>query len=74
MPVDTTRDEVIDAIAADMEVAALEAAYTRRLTLADLIRAGSPRTTQAFDWGHGANVCALSTAAYAALAAGVIEA
>lgn len=72
-----TRNEVVEEIRADLELQAeidgVEDTVMNKTTLADLLRGGSKHTVQVRDWGAGENACALSAAAYAAQAAGLIK-
>lgn len=68
-----TREEVIAEIRI-AEIDAVEEKVMGHTTLADLIRGGSKHTVQAIgSFGADESACALSAAAYAAVAAGIIE-
>ena len=71
-----TREQVVEEIRVDQQLQAeidgVEDTVMNKTTLADLLRGGSKHTVQVTNWGAGENACALSAAAYAALAAGYI--
>jgi hypothetical protein len=71
-----TREQVIEEIRVDYamqaEIEGVEEKVMGQTTLADLLRGGSKHTTQVTNWGAGENACALSAAAYAAKAQGII--
>lgn len=65
-----TRDDIVETLRE--EFAGIEE-KVMTTSLADLIRSGSEHTTQEYGWGAGENACALSAAAYAGVALGVID-
>lgn len=68
-----TQDEVVEKI--KNLITSDEAKSLQRSTeyrLSDAMREGSACTTQAYDWGMGEQACALSAAALAARARGLI--
>lgn len=73
-----TREQVIEEIRLDVEtereLSGIEEQVTGKTTLADLIRGGAKHSKQVYGWGEGDNACALSAAAHAAVALGVIDA
>lgn len=73
-----TREQVIEEIRVDYatqaEIDAAGGEVEGKTTLADLLRGGSKHTTQVTNWGAGENACALSAAAYAAAALGIVKA
>ena len=69
----TRTEEITEAIRADL--GAIEMDVLTNTTLADLIRAGAKHTEQPCGWGDAeeGTACALSGAALAASALGIIE-
>jgi hypothetical protein len=65
-----TQDEVVAEIKADLDE--IEFNVVAKTHLSDLIRLGSARTTKVEGWGTGEQACALSAAALAGRAAGLI--
>jgi hypothetical protein len=67
----TTTEQVVQSIKDDL--AQIEEKVLLNTTVADLIRMGAPHSVQASGWGSGEQACALSAAALAAAAIGIID-
>jgi hypothetical protein len=67
----TTTEQVVQSIKDDL--AQIEEKVLLNTTVADLIRMGAPHSVQANGWGSGEQACALSAAALAAVAIGIID-
>jgi hypothetical protein len=67
----TTTEQVVQSIKDDL--AQIEEKVLLNTTVADLIRMGAPHSVQAHGWGSGEQACALSAAALAAAAIGIID-
>lgn len=72
-----TREQVIEEIRVDMETQreldGIEEQVMGKTSLADLMRGGAKHSVQERNWGQGDRACALSAAAQAAAALGVID-
>ncbi|MFD9734394.1 hypothetical protein [Umezawaea sp. NPDC059074] len=69
---DTITADPVRKLAETITPEQLEAA-TRTLSLPEAMRLGASVTTQAFDWGHGDQVCILTAGRIGAQVAGYCE-
>jgi hypothetical protein len=67
----TKIDEAVERIREDLNV--IGDRVLKNVTLGDLIREGSSKTTQSYTWGDGESACALSAAYLAARARGLTD-